>query len=57
MLTGSIAIVYEKLSSAAINSAKAAGLRLSAVRLEDLCVYLTQEDKEGELECLWQRKN
>jgi ABC-2 type transport system ATP-binding protein len=43
------AVIYESLSVGAIDPR----LSVSAVRAEDLCVYLTKENKEGELECLW----
>jgi len=49
----SFAIIYEKLNEATIETAKAQGLTVSPVRAEDLCVYLTQQNKEDELECLW----
>jgi len=55
--TGNIAVIHEKPDDTALNSAKTAGLKLSVVRPEDLCVYLTRENKEGELECLWQKVN
>lgn len=55
--TGNIAVIYEKINDTALQAAVAAGLRLSAVRTEDLCVYLTRENKEGELECLWTKAN
>jgi len=51
-LTG-YAIVYEPLSASVAESAKIKGLEISAVRSEDLCVYLTRQDKEDELKCLW----
>jgi len=47
------AVVYEPCTDAVAESAKKAGLLISAVRAEDLCVYLTKPDKEDELECLW----
>lgn len=34
--------------------AKAAGLNISSVKAEDLCVYLTENRKENDFECLWQ---
>ena len=47
------AVVYEPLTEKATDAAKAQGLTISPVRAEDLCVYLTRQNKEGELECLW----
>jgi len=49
----SFAVVYEPLTSIAAESAKAMGLAISPVRAEDVCVYLTRQNKEDELECLW----
>jgi len=50
---GSFAVVYEKYTETASESAKRQGLSVSPVKAEDLCVYLTQQNKEGEFECLW----
>lgn len=50
---GNFAIIYEKCTHDAIEQAKQQGLTVSHVRPEELCVYLTQENKEAELECLW----
>jgi len=50
-------VVYEELTEAVSEEAKKQNLTVSAVRAEDLCIYLTVENKEGELECLWQKKN
>jgi len=55
--TGSAAVIYEKADEEAAENAARLGLRLSAVRAEDLCVYLTRENKEEELSCLWQKAN
>ena len=55
METGSSAVIYEKFDENASAAANAGGVRLSAVRPEDLCIYLTRENKEGELECLWKK--
>ena len=55
--TGSVAVVFGHADEGHIQSAQSLGLKLSAVRPEDLCVYLTRESKEGELECLWQKTN
>jgi len=49
----SFAIIQEKYSENVMEAANEAGLELSPVRTEDLCVYLTRQDKEGEIECLW----
>ena len=49
----SYAVVYEPITEMAVESAKAQGLTVSSVRAEDLCVYLTRQKKEDELECLW----
>ena len=47
------AVVYEPISESVSESAKTQGLKISSVRAEDLCVYLTRRNKEDELECLW----
>jgi len=47
------AIVYEPPTDRIIEEAKTQGLAVSPVRAEDLCVFLTQQNKEDELECLW----
>jgi len=52
--TKSSAVIYETASAAAAQEAQTANLHLSAVRPEDLYVYLTRENKGGELEWLWQ---
>ena len=49
----SFAVVYEPYTADAEKSAKSRGLTVSNVRAEDLCVYLTRQNKEEELECLW----
>ncbi|MCL2059069.1 MAG: ABC transporter ATP-binding protein [Oscillospiraceae bacterium] len=48
-----LAVVYEPLDETAAASARARGLTVSPVRAEDLCVYLTRQNKEDEFECLW----
>ncbi|MCL2654500.1 MAG: ABC transporter ATP-binding protein [Coriobacteriia bacterium] len=53
--TGAAAVIFEEAGEGCVQEAGARGLKLSAVRPEDLCVYLTRENKEGELECLWQK--
>ena len=49
----SFAVIYERLTESAAESAKRQGLTVSSVKAEDVCVYLTQQNKEGEFECLW----
>ncbi|MCL2217264.1 MAG: ABC transporter ATP-binding protein [Defluviitaleaceae bacterium] len=49
----SFAVIYEQCTEAVIESAKKQGLTVSPVRPEELCVFLTQQNKEAELECLW----
>lgn len=51
------AVIKETLDDAVCDRARQNGLKISNVRPEDLCVYLTRENKEGELECLWQKAN
>jgi ABC-2 type transport system ATP-binding protein len=51
------AVIKETIDDASQSQAQQHGLRISNVRPEDLCVYLTRENKEGELECLWQKVN
>jgi len=50
---GSFAIIHERCTEEALESARKLSLTVSAVRLEDLCVFLTQQKKEDDLECLW----
>jgi len=47
------AIVYEPPTDTTMEAAKTQGLAVSPVRAEELCVFLTQQNKEDELECLW----
>lgn len=49
----SFAVIYERCTEAVVETAKKQGLTVSPVRPEELCVYLTQQNKEAELECLW----
>jgi len=49
--------LMERFDDGIAVNARQNGLRVSPVRPEDLCVYLTMENKEGELECLWQKAN
>ena len=51
------AVVMEIFDDGVAAKAKQSRLNVSTVRPEDLCVYLTRENKEGELECLWQKAN
>jgi len=53
--TKSIAVVREPASDMLVREAREVDLNLSAVRPEDLYVYLTHENKGGDLECLWQK--
>lgn len=49
----SFIIVLGRLTEEMILAAKEVNVILSQVRPEDICVYLTQDDKEDELKCLW----
>ena len=49
----SFAVVYETCDDAAAESAVRQGLTVSPVKAEELCVYLTRQNKEGEFACLW----
>ena len=49
----STVVIYESVSELTQREAQELGLTLTAVRPEDLYVYLTQERKGGDLECLW----
>lgn len=51
------AIIFETMDPHTLESAKQSGLSVSAVRPEELYIYLTKENKEGDLECLWQKAN
>lgn len=51
------AVVHEKFDETAGAEAGRLNLQTGPVRPEDLCVYLTKENKEGELSCLWQKTN
>lgn len=50
---GSYAVVYEQYSETTAESAKRQGLTVTSVTTEDICVCLTQQNKEGEFACLW----
>ncbi|MCL1791120.1 MAG: ABC transporter ATP-binding protein [Peptococcaceae bacterium] len=56
-VTDNIAVVREHPDDETVQEAAAAGLTLSVVRPEDLCLYLTQDTTEEELECLWEKTN
>jgi ABC-2 type transport system ATP-binding protein len=49
------AVIGEIFNESTADKVTQSGLKVSAVRPEDLCVYLTRENKEGEMECLWQK--
>ena len=49
------AVIMERFDDDAAAKAKQSGLSVSAVKPEDLCAYLTREEKEDKLECLWQQ--
>ncbi|MCL2746239.1 MAG: ABC transporter ATP-binding protein [Coriobacteriia bacterium] len=51
--TKSLAVIHEAADERVLREAQELGLNLSAVRPEDLYVYLTQEYKGGDLESLW----
>lgn len=50
---GSFFIGRGSVESESAKEAKAAGLSVSAVAPEDVCVYLTSGGRERDLECLW----
>ena len=47
------AVIYDPLTEAAAGEADKLGLTVSPMRAEDICVCLTRQNKEDELECLW----
>lgn len=49
----SYVVIYEPITEAIISDAKTYNLNISPVRTEDLYIYLTKQNKEDELECLW----
>jgi len=51
------AVIKETLETSTQAEAASYRLQVSNVRPEDLCIYLTRENKEGELECLWEKTN
>ena len=54
---GCEAVIRELYDQRVLEEVGRYGLRVSTVRPEDLCIYLTRENKEGELECLWTTSN
>lgn len=50
---GSFCVGRGSVNCALAKQAQEAGLQVSAVPPEDVCVYLTSEGKEDALECLW----
>ena len=50
-------IIHEPLNEEVRKNAYARGLEIFAVSPEDLCIYLTKQDKEAELQCLWTKTN
>lgn len=48
-------IISGALTVEEINQAREGNINLSKVRPEDLCLYLTQVNKEDELKCLWKK--
>jgi ABC-2 type transport system ATP-binding protein len=51
---GSYSILRGSITEDILNASKNLNLELSQVRVEDLFVYLTKQNKEVELECLWE---
>jgi ABC-2 type transport system ATP-binding protein len=51
------AVIYESLTGDDSDYAKVSGIKISPVRPEDLCIYLTKSYKEDELLCLWTKQN
>jgi len=47
------AIIYEPYNDVIAEQARKFDITVSAVGAEDLCVYLTAQNKEDELACLW----
>ena len=52
----STAVIYESANDKVMAEIQVLGLRLSAVRPEELFTYLTRENKGGDLSCLWNQK-
>ncbi len=53
----SFSVIHEPLTEEITQKAHQQGLDISTVRVEDLCIYLTKQDKEDGLECLWEKMN
>lgn len=51
---GSYSILRGSITEDILSESKKLNLTLSQVRVEDLFVYLTKQNKEVELECLWE---
>lgn len=49
----SFAIIFEPLTPVVKSEINQYGLAISPVRIEDLCIYLTKQNKEAQLQCLW----
>lgn len=47
-------IILGSLTEEMVNDAKKQNISLSKVRPEEICMYLTQDNKEAELKCLWE---
>lgn len=52
----SFAILFEPCTERVKQEAENRELELSAVKAEDLCIYLTKQEKEEALQCLWEEK-
>ena len=53
--TGSFSILRGPITENIINECSQLSLELTQVRVEDLLVYLTKQNKEVDLECLWEK--
>lgn len=53
--TGSFSILRGPITENIINECSQLSLELTQVRVEDLFVYLTKQNKEVDLECLWEK--
>lgn len=53
----SFAIVKERISEKELENAKKNDLKISTLRAEEICIYLTKQEEEADLECLWTDKN
>lgn len=50
-------IIHEPLNESVRKHAHSHSLEISSVSPENLCIYLTKQDKEAELLCLWTKTN